>query len=162
AQGGVGKRGLAETHENEAMDFARGKTSCAEIAADGDIPWHMGASAVGGEADAVIAALDGIADDLAQGERRLAVGTAIGEHGDGPVLRAKDDQRLVADRPRQRLCAEFGGGCRGVPLIAKEFHGLPPKPLMRTWIPVKPLFIPGKYGQFDRQPLTTSDMARPS
>src|SRR5262249_56832602 len=67
----VGKRRLAEPHENEAMNFTRGKTSCAEIAADGDIPRHVGASAVGGEADAVIAALDGIADDLAQGERRL-------------------------------------------------------------------------------------------
>jgi hypothetical protein len=123
----IGKRRLAEPHENEAMDFARGKTSCAEIAADGNIPWHMGASAVGGEADAVIAALDGIADDLAGGERRLAVGAAIGERGDGPVLRAKDDQRLVADRARQRLCAEFGGGCGGVPLIAKEWgHRCPP------------------------------------
>jgi hypothetical protein len=35
----------------------------------------MGASAVGGEADAVIAALDVVADDLAAGERRLAGGS---------------------------------------------------------------------------------------
>src|SRR5262249_38656330 len=34
----------------------------------------------------------------------------------------------VADRPRQRLCAEFGGGCGGVPLIAKEFHAVLPSP----------------------------------
>src|SRR5262249_62420071 len=50
----LGKRRLAEPHEKKAMDFARRKTSCAEIAAEGDIPWHMGASAVDGEADAVI------------------------------------------------------------------------------------------------------------
>src|SRR5499433_3857892 len=106
------------------MDFTRGKTSCAEIATDGDIPRHMGASAVGGEADAVVAALDVVADDLAGGKRRLAMGATVGEHGGGPVLRAEDRHRLVADRARQRLCAEFGGGCGGVPLIAKEFHAV--------------------------------------
>src|SRR5260221_727596 len=130
----IGKRSLAEPHENKAMDFARGKTSCAEIAADGGIPWHVGASAVGGEADAVIAALDVVADDLAGGERRLAVGAAIGERGGGPVPRAKDDQRLVADRPRQRLGAEFGGSCGGVPLIAKEWGHLCPPPVIRATI----------------------------
>src|SRR5262245_18168203 len=103
------------------MDFTRGKTSCAEIATDGDIARHMGASAVGGEADAVIAALDVVADDLAGGERRLAVGAAVGEHGDGPVFCAEDHQGLVADRARQRLCTELGGGRGGVPLIAKEW-----------------------------------------
>src|SRR5262245_50375048 len=70
----IGERSLAEPDEDEAMDFARGKTSCAEIATDGDIARHMGARAVGGEADAVIAALDVAADDLSGGERRLAVG----------------------------------------------------------------------------------------
>src|SRR5262249_62313432 len=80
---------------------------------------HMDTSAGGGEANAVVAARDDVADDLTGGERRLAMGAAIGEHGDGPVLGAEDDQRLVADGPRQRLCAEFGGGRGGVPLIAK-------------------------------------------
>ena len=144
----VGQRRLAEPHENEAMDFARGKTSCAEIAADGDIPWHMSASAVGGEADAVIAALDVVADDLAGGERRLAVGAAIGEHGDGPVLRAKDDHRLVADRPRQRLCAEFGGGCGGVPLIAKEFHAVLLSPRRGHGFPPRTPIYPRKIRVF--------------
>src|SRR5262249_37176960 len=102
------KRSLAEPDEDEAMDFARGKTSCAEIATDGDIPRHMGARAVGGEADAVIAALDIVSDDLSGGERRLAVGATVGEHRGGRVLSAEDHQRLVADRPRQRLCADFG------------------------------------------------------
>jgi len=104
----IGKRSLAKPDEDEAMDFARGKTSCAEIATDGDIARHMGARAAGGETDAVIAALDVAADDLSGGERRLAVGATVGEHGDGPVLSAEDHQRLVADRTRQRLCAEFG------------------------------------------------------
>ena len=117
----IGERSLAEPDEDEAMDFARGKTSCAEIAADRDVARYMGASAVGGEADAVVAALDVVADDLAGGKRRLAMGAAIGEHGGGPVLPAEDRQRLVADRARERLCADFGGGRGGVPLIAKEW-----------------------------------------
>src|SRR5262249_19176628 len=120
----IGKRRLAEPDEDEAMDFARGKTSCAEIATDRDIARHMGASAVGGEADAVIAALDVVADDLAGGERRLAMWATVGEHGDGAVLPAEDRHRLVADRPRQRLSADFGGGRGGVPMIAKEFHAV--------------------------------------
>jgi hypothetical protein len=117
----IGERSLAEPDEDEAMDFARGKTSCAEIATDRDIARHMGASAVGREADAVIAALDVVADDLAGGKGRLAMGATVGERGDGPVLPAEDRQRLVADRARQRLCADFGGGRGGVPLIAKEW-----------------------------------------
>src|SRR5260370_42108771 len=65
---------------------------------------------------------------LAGGERRLAVGAAIGERGGGPVPRAKDDQRLVADRPRQRLGAGFGGSCGGVTLYPAKSGPLGPPP----------------------------------
>jgi hypothetical protein len=68
----------------------------------------MGASAIGRETDAVIAALDVVADDLAGGERRLAVWAAVGQYGDIPVLPAEYHERLIADRSRQRLGLELG------------------------------------------------------
>ena len=45
---------------------------------------------------------------------------AIGQHGDVSVPAAEDHQRFVADRARQRLVAELGGGRGRVPLIAEE------------------------------------------
>src|SRR5262245_48894214 len=109
------------------MDFARGEMAGAEITADGDIARNVGASAVRGEADAVIATLDVVADHLAGRERRLPMRTAVAQHGDVPVLPAEDHQGLVADHPRQRLLAELDGRRGGVPLIAKEWgHGCSP------------------------------------
>jgi hypothetical protein len=116
----IGKRRLAEPDKDKSMDFARGEIAGAEITADGGIARHVGASAAGGEADAVIAALDVVADDLAGRERRLAVRSAVAQHGDVPVLPAKDHHGLVTDHPRQRLLAEFDGSRGGVPLMAKE------------------------------------------
>src|SRR5262249_51579606 len=61
----ISERRLAEPDEDKSMDFARGQIPSAEVAADGCIARHVGASAIGRETDAVIAALDVVADDLA-------------------------------------------------------------------------------------------------
>src|SRR5262249_31683359 len=90
---------------------------------------HMGAAAIAAEADAVVAALDVVADDLAGRERCLAVRAAVGERGSNAVLAAEEHHRLVTDRSRHGLDAELGR-CRGVaPLIAPErAHLVPPRP----------------------------------
>ena len=64
-QRGIGKRDLTEPDKDEPMDFVRRKTSCPEIAADLGVARNTGAGAVGGEADAVIAALNIVAHHFA-------------------------------------------------------------------------------------------------
>ncbi len=62
---GIGQRGLTEPDEDESMDFVCRETSCPEIAADLGVARNAGAGAVGGKADAVIAALNVVADHFA-------------------------------------------------------------------------------------------------
>src|SRR5262249_5483969 len=116
----IGQRSFAEPDEDEPVHFADREAPGAEVAADRGVTRDLGAGAIGGGADAVIAAPDVVADDVAGGKRRLAVRTAVGQHRDVSALAAEDHQRLVADRPRQRLFPELGRGRRRVPLIAKE------------------------------------------
>ena len=63
----VGSASAASTEpdEDEPMDFVCRETSCPEIAADLGVARNTGAGAVGREADAVIAALNVVADHFA-------------------------------------------------------------------------------------------------
>src|SRR5262249_10463215 len=103
-QRGVGDRG-AEPDEDQAVQFAGREAARPEAAAGNRVARHVGAGAVGGEADTVVAALDVVADHFTGGERRLAVRAAVGKRGDLAVLAAEDHHRFVADRARERFFA---------------------------------------------------------
>jgi hypothetical protein len=85
----------------------------------------MRAGSISTEADAVIAALDVVADYLARRERRFAMRAAIRKRGDAAVLGPKQHYRLVADGARERLVRKLRRRRGRVPLIAKEFHDIP-------------------------------------
>ena len=122
-QGFIDLVDIAHPDEDELVALDRGIVARAEIRPDGRVAGHMGAGALPVEADAVIAAGQVIAHDLARRERRLAMGAAVGQHAHHPVAAAIDGEGLVADHAREGLLADLGAMGHRVPLVAKEGLG---------------------------------------
>ena len=81
-----------------------------------------GTAAVVGEA--VVAALDGVADDVALRQGQPPVGAAVFQCDRGTVALSVEDDVFVQHRDRQRCGAELVAPCRDVPVISEEHHPL--------------------------------------
>ena len=124
---------IAHPDEHELVALDRRIVARAEIRSDGRVAGHMGAGALPVEADAVIAAGQIIAHDLARRERRLAMGAAVRQHPHHPIAAAIDGEGLVADHARKGLFADLGAMGHRVPLVAKERLG-GHLMLLRLWL----------------------------
>src|SRR6185295_20304165 len=85
-------------------------------------PRHAHASAIAIETQPVIMALQGVADDLAHGERQPAMRAAILERAGHAVGGAEQHDRLAQDYPTQRPFLHLAVEGGDVPVIAEK-HG---------------------------------------
>ena len=87
---------------------------------DGGLARHADANPVGIVFQAVIAALQPVADHLAEGKRQMAVTAAVLQRADRPVVGPVEDDRLVEQGACQRLVGDFVGGRRDIPVVLQE------------------------------------------
>ena len=70
--------------------------------------------------EAVVAALDRVADQAAQRQGNPPMGATVLQSDRRPVLQAEHDDRLVEEGPREELPPQFTGEARRVPVILQE------------------------------------------
>src|SRR5262249_26979042 len=78
-------------------------------------------------AQAMVMALQMVADELAHGQRQMAVDATVLERSGRAVLLAEEHDRLTEDHPPERLARNLVVVGGDVPEILKE-HGVPPSP----------------------------------
>jgi hypothetical protein len=121
------------------MALARRVAPGLEVVGHRQSSGNMGAHAVAIETDAVIAALNGVAENLAAGERCKPVRTTVRQDPDFAVLAPEDHYGLIADYARNRFGAgklEAVGG--DVPVVAQIIgtaHGVLPNVFVGEYTP---------------------------
>ena len=83
---------------------------------------HVRTSAIGCEAQAVVAALDLVAAQRAGRQRVAAVRAPVVQADHGPVRRAIQHDRLPAHRAPDRVRADLGDRCGDVPVALRIGH----------------------------------------
>ncbi len=137
-RGGIGLVFVAEPQPDHAVAFHEGVLRHLHLRRDhatGMRIQNAGAGAV--EAQPVVAALDRVADQLAQVQRREPVRAGIADGRDLAVLLAVQHDRSFQDRAFEQAARDLarpGGDVPGVAQIAVGAH-VRPAPRARSWRP---------------------------
>jgi hypothetical protein len=114
---GIGARGLTHPDPKPAVTLGHGIGFHARARRNGVLARHPHALPGAVIAQAMIVALQVVADELAHGERQVAMDAAVFERDRRPVFLAKQHDRLAEDHAAERLAHDLAVGSGDVPEI---------------------------------------------
>ena len=115
---------IAHPHIDEAVALDDGVRLHRQIRRPPRLAGDLDAIAAAVVRETVVAAFDGVADDVALRQGQPPVGAAVFQCDRGAVALSVQDDVFVQHRDRQRVGAEFIAPCRDVPMVSQEHRPL--------------------------------------